>query len=199
MRLGIFGGTFDPPHIGHLLAASDAIEALALDRLFLVPAARQPLKVGTEMAAAGDRLAMTRLLAEGDPRLAVDPIEIDREGLSFTVDTAAEYARRYPEAERYLLLGEDALALLPKWREPERVASLVRIAVLARGDGTEGGAVSGPAAGPIPATWLRTRRIDVSATEVRERVRRGLSIRGFVIEAVARYIEAHGLYRQGIA
>ena len=196
MRLGIFGGTFDPPHVGHLLAASDAIEALSLDRLVLVPAARQPLKTGVDVTPPAHRLEMTRLLADGDPRLTVDPIEIERDGLSFTVDTVAEYARRHPGDERWLLLGEDAAALLPQWREPERVASLARIAVLARGDRGAGDADAGSA---IPATWLRTRRVDVSATEVRERVRRGLSIRGFVTEAVAGYIERHRLYRQGIA
>ena len=196
MRLGIFGGTFDPPHVGHLLAASDAIEALSLDRLVLVPAARQPLKTGVDVTPPAHRLEMTRLLADGDPRLTVDPIEIERDGLSFTVDTVAEYARRHPGDERWLLLGEDAVALFPKWREPERVASLARIAVLARG---EGGAETAEAGRAIPATWLRTRRVDVSATEVRERVRRGLSIRGFVTEAVAGYIERHRLYRQGIA
>ena len=111
------------------------------------------------------------------------------------MDTEAEYARRRPGDERWLLLGEDAVALFPKWREPDRVASLARIAVLARGDG--GG--QGGAGSTIPATWLRTRRVDVSATEVRERARRGLSIRGFVTEAVAGYIERHRLYRQGIA
>ena len=196
MRLGIFGGTFDPPHVGHLLAASDAIEALSLDRLVLVPAARQPLKTGVDVTPPAHRLEMTRLLADGDPRMTVDPIEIERDGLSFTVDTVAEYARRHPGDERWLLLGEDAVALFPKWREPERVASLARIAVLARG---EGGAETAEAGRAIPATWLRTRRVDVSATEVRERVRRGLSIRGFVTEAVAGYIERHRLYRQGIA
>ena len=80
MRLGLFGGTFDPPHVGHLLAVSDAIEALGLDLLVLVPAARQPLKTGVEMSSPAHRLAMTRLLADGDPRMTVDPIEIERDG-----------------------------------------------------------------------------------------------------------------------
>ena len=161
-----------------------------------LPAARQPLKTGVQTTPPAHRLEMSRLLAHGDLRMAVDPIEIERDGLSFTVDTVAEYARRHPGDERWLLLGEDAVALFPKWREPERVASLARIAVLARG---EGGAETAEAGRAIPATWLRTRRVDVSATEVRERVRRGLSIRGFVTEAVAGYIERHRLYRQGIA
>ncbi len=193
MRLALFGGTFDPPHVGHLLAASDAFEALGLDLLVLVPAARQPLKSGAVMTAPAHRLAMTRLLAEGDGRFEVDPIEIERDGLSFTVDTVAEYARRHPDAKRFLLLGEDAVSLFGKWRQPERVAALAQVAVLTRG-GSDDGSVP-DVVGGRPALRLPTRRVDVSATEVRERVRRGLSTHGFVTDAVARYIEAHRLYR----
>ena len=190
MRLGILGGTFDPPHVGHLLAASDAIDALGLDRLVFIPAATQPLKVGREVAAAEHRLAMTRLLAADDARLHVDAIEIDRQGLSFTVDTLTTYAERHPDAERFFLVGEDVLESFPRWREPERVRQLARLTVLRRGDTGIAGAVV-----PPDATVLRTRRVDVSSTEIRERVRAGLNIHGFVPDAVAAYIEAERLYR----
>lgn len=188
-RLGILGGTFDPPHVGHLLAAYGALEALALDRLVLIPAWRQPLKQGAPMTAPAHRLAMTRLLAAADPRLSVDPVEIEREGLSFTVDTMRTYRGRFPDAELVLLLGEDAAATLPHWREPAALAALVRIVVLTRGDGT------GPQASGPPVERLATRRVDISATEVRARVRAGLPIRGFVTDAVADHIAAHQLYR----
>ena len=132
MRLGIFGGTFDPPHVGHLLAASDAIEHLGLDRLVFVPAAVQPLKAGRDTAPALDRLAMVRLTVGRDPRLETDAVELDRDGLSYTVDTLREFGRRYPSAERYFLVGADVLASFAQWREPQTVLELATLAVLTR-------------------------------------------------------------------
>jgi nicotinate-nucleotide adenylyltransferase len=187
-RLGILGGTFDPPHVGHLLAAGNAIERLGLDRVVLIPARRQPLKASLEITAGSHRLEMCRRLAECDPRLSVDPIELEREGLSFTVDTLREFRRSRPDAELYLLLGEDAAATLPQWRDPEVIAGLATIVVLTR----EGGAAA-PATGPA-MTHLATRRVDVSASEVRARVRAGLPVRGMVPDAVAAYIVEHRLY-----
>lgn len=193
MRLGLFGGTFDPPHIGHLLAGVDAYEELELDRIVLIPAAAQPLKVGLVGTEPRHRLEMVRLLAEGDPRFAVDAIEMEREGLSFTVDTLGEYARREPSAERFLLVGSDVPAAFSQWREPERIVALAQVVVMRRrpeGDGAADGSA---------ARWgfraLETRRVDVSSTEIRERVRAGRSIRGFVPDAIAEYIRSAGLYR----
>lgn len=195
MRLGVFGGTFDPPHVGHLLAAVDAVEALTLDRLLFVPAAQQPLKVGCESAAPEHRLAMARLLAGDDPRFGVDPIEIDRAGLSYTVDTLGELARRLPGAELFFLVGADALATFPRWREPRRVLELARLVVLRRAsDDVELPTVMREAPGREPIV-LASRRVDVSSTEVRARVRAGLSIRGFVPDAVAAYVAEARLYR----
>ena len=194
MRVGVFGGTFDPPHVGHLLAAVDAHEALGLDRLLFVPAASQPLKVGRVTASAEDRLAMTTLLVQDDPRFGVDRVEIDRGGLSYMVDTLATLAGRLPGARLHLLVGADVLHSFAKWREPERVAQLAELVVLEREPqgGEEGPLDVGPAAG---ARRLATRRVDVSSTEVRGRVRAGQSIRGFVPEAVASFIERARLYR----
>lgn len=189
MRLGIFGGTFDPPHLGHLLAAVDATERLALDRLILVPAAQQPLKAGAVRAAAADRLAMTRRLVEGDARFEVDTIEMERPGLSYTVDTLAAYAARYPSAERFFLAGDDVLRTFERWREPERVLRLATLVVLTRVDD------GGPAPAPEGAVRVPTRRIDISSTEIRARVVEGRSLRGFVPESVAAYIAERGLYR----
>ncbi len=192
MRLGILGGSFDPPHVGHLLAAGDACEALQLDRLVFVPAATQPLKLGLAAATADQRLEMVKLLVRGDARFEVDPIEIERKGLSYTVDTLETYAAKYPRAQRFLLIGADVLAAFGKWREPERITSLARLAVLQRA----GDALSLPSLpGKEKPVVLQTRRIDVSSTEIRERIRAGKSIHGFVPESVAAYIAAERLYR----
>lgn len=191
MRLGLFGGTFDPPHIGHLLAAVDAYEALSLDRLHFIPASAQPLKLGLVSTAPRHRLAMVELLAGGDERFAVDAIEIDREGLSFTVDTLAEYARRHPSAERFLLVGADVPAAFALWREPKRILELAQVVVMRR----RLDAADDDAAARWGFRALDTRRVDVSSTEIRDRVRADLSIRGFVPDAIAEYIRSAGLYR----
>ena len=187
MKLGLFGGTFDPPHLGHFLAAMDAAEALALDQVVWVPAATQPLKALVEATDGTHRLEMTRLTVAGDPRFSVEALEVERGGLSFTIDTLRTFRERHPGAALFLLLGADAAALLPKWREPEGIRALADIVVLTRG----GGGLMLPAG----VRTLATRRVDVSASEIRSRVRGGRSIRGFVPDAVEAYIAAHGLYR----
>jgi nicotinate-nucleotide adenylyltransferase len=187
VRLGIFGGTFDPPHVGHLLAASDAFEALGLDRLLFIPAASHPFKAERVMASAPQRLEMLALLIAEDDRFGIDPIEIDRPGLSYTVDTLAELSRRDPTGERFLLIGEDLVDELPTWRSPERITQLAEVVVPSRGEALN------RAAGTLRR--LATRRIDISSTEIRARARRGLSLHGFVPGPIAAYIERAGLYR----
>ena len=194
MRIGIFGGTFDPPHTGHLIVAGDAADALELDRLWFIPNASQPLK-GDVTASARHRLEMVRLLVGPDPRFGVDTIEVDRTGPSYTVDTLTAYADRYPDARRHLLIGADAAAAFPDWREPGRILELAEVVILQRAAST-GAPVEGGRADPLTgARRLRTRRIDISSTEIRERIRKGESIRGFVPDPVAAYIAAAGLYR----
>lgn len=189
MRLGIFGGTFDPPHLGHLLPVIDAADALGLDAVRFIPAAEQPFKVGRASASAAHRLAMTGLLVAGVPGFVADSVEIDRPGLSYTVDTVSQLAVAYPSAELVLLLGADAFALFEQWREPERIRALATIAVLVRG--------GDPAIVPRDASVqvLQTRRVDISSTELRARVAGGRTIRGFMPDAVADYIVEHRLYR----
>ena len=187
----MLGGSFDPPHLGHLLVASDACDRLELDSLVFIPAAIQPLKVGRTAASTAQRLEMVRRLIGKDPRFAVDAIEAEREGVSFSVDTVAAYADRYPAAERFFLVGADVIGSFGAWREPDRIARLATIVVLRRGED----APDVTEAGQVSVRQLRTRRIDLSSTEVRERVRAGLSIHGFVPPAVAEYIETTGLYR----
>jgi nicotinate-nucleotide adenylyltransferase len=189
VRLGIYGGSFDPPHLGHLLPVIDAAEQLGLDGVRFVPAAIQPLKVGRASASPADRLAMTERLVEGIPGFTVDPAEIDRPGLSYSVDTLAGVAADAPGAELFLLLGADAYALFDQWRDPDRVRALATIVVMVRGDGTT------PPRERPGVRVLQSRRVDISSTELRARVRDGRTIRGFVPDAVAQYVAEHRLYR----
>lgn len=191
MRIGVLGGSFDPPHLGHWLAAVDAADRLALDGLVFVPAHEQPLKAGGGHASAADRLAMTRLMAGDDSRFSVDSVEIDRGGLSFTVDTLRTLQARHPDASLDLIVGADVLASFARWRDPAGVRAAARLVVLRRDVIGDGGAelVGGP------PHWLDNRRVELSSTEVRARVHSGLTIRGFVPDAVATYIATAGLYR----
>ena len=183
MRIGVFGGSFDPIHHGHLIAASSLAESLALDEIRLVVARAQPLKEGTgHGAGAGHRAAMTELAVQGDPRLRADRTELGREGPSFTIDTLRAFRREVPGAEWFLLLGADAARDLPKWHESEAIPSLAQVQIFSR-DGSDRGV-------------HRVPRVDISSTLVRERVRTGRSIRYWVPGAVADYIAAHRLYRE---
>jgi nicotinate-nucleotide adenylyltransferase len=199
VRVGILGGTFDPPHTGHLIAAADAADALGLDRVLFVPAYRQPLKADSVGATAAQRFAMTELAVGDDPLLSVTSIEIDRGGLSFTVDTLSELARRSPHDERFLLMGADVVRSFARWREPLEVMRLAELVVWQRGEELEGGVAAWLPRDPKGATpayrVLEARLIDVSSTEVRSRVRAGQSIHGFVPDAVRAYIRETGLYR----
>jgi len=192
VRIGVFGGTFDPPHVGHLLLAADAREALQLDRLIFIPAGTQPFKLGTPPVASGqDRLEMVRLAVADDANYAVDDAEINRRGLSYTVDTLEHLSERFKGAQLFLLMGQDALAGFPQWRNPERIRELATLAAMER-SGTPGPRSEVAAEGVVTVS---TRRGDVSSTEIRERRRAKKSIKGFVPESVERFIEARGLYR----
>ena len=190
MRLGIFGGSFDPPHVGHLLAASDVFEQLALDRLLFVPAAIQPLKAHRAAAPAADRLAMVRLTTAGDARFGVDSVELDRKGLSYSVDTLREFARRFPSAELFFLVGADVLSTFAQWREPHTVLELATLVVMTRraDDGSQerDDTIGLDAELARRMTRVATRRFDVSSTEIRERVRTGCIDRGTHAERVGR-------------
>ena len=190
MRIGLLGGSFDPPHNGHLLAAGDAQTALDLDRLIFIPAAVQPLKVGQATATPEQRLSMVRLMVDDEPSLEVSAIEIERGGLSYTVDTLATLAAQMPSAKLFWLIGADVPQSFGKWREPGRIVELATVVVLQRT-----GEIPDLSGLPGPPRLLPTRRFDVSSTEIRQRVREGKSIRGFVPDAVAAYIASERLYR----
>jgi nicotinate-nucleotide adenylyltransferase len=188
-KIGVFGGTFDPPHLGHLVAASDAAGALGLDTVLWVPSAVHPFKGGQVRTAPELRLRMVQAAIAGDPRFAAEPLELERAGPSYTADTLAELGRRHPGAELWLLVGADLLAELPQWHRPDEVLRLARLAVLTRAGEGAGAAPNLPAV-PVPVT-----RVDVSATEVRRRAAAGETIRYLVPEAVRALVEREGLYR----
>jgi nicotinate-nucleotide adenylyltransferase len=191
VRLGVLGGTFDPPHVGHLLAASDAFEALSLDRLLFVPAKVPPFKSRTVQASADQRQHMLELTLGDDPRFQASRIELDRDGLSFTVDTLEALQRETPGGSLFMLIGEDLASQIASWRDAARIADLAKIVVLVRATpGTQSALES-----TLPMLRLATRRIELSSTEIRERVKAGRPIHGFVTDAVAAFIDATGLYR----
>jgi len=182
-RVGVFGGTFDPVHVGHLAIANAALEEIPLDRVLFVPARRSPLKGREPQAGAADRLAMLEAALRDEPRFAASRLELDREGPSFTVDTLAALRG---EGELYLILGSDAIADFARWREPDRIRSLAIILVAAR-----------PGAPGVPpgVRRLDAPLLDISSRELRARAARGRSLRYLVPEAALRYIEEHSLYR----
>ena len=187
MRLGVLGGSFDPVHHGHLIAARTLREKLELDVVMLIPAGQQPFKRDGHGASGGDRVAMTELAVAGEPGLAVDRIEVDRAGPSYTVDTLAALRGAQSGAELVLLVGADAAAELPAWRQAERIRELARVVVF-----TRAGAGVPPLDGPV----VEIPALEISSTDIRARVRAGLSIRYLVPETVEAYIAANGLYRR---
>ena len=182
-RVGVFGGTFDPVHFGHLAIANAALDELGLDRVIFVPAKRSPLKEQGPVASERDRLAMLRGSIAGEPRFAVSPIELERNGPSFTVDTLDALRG---EGELFLIVGSDAYADFARWREPDRIRSLATIVVAAR---------PGAPNAPRDVTVLDSPLMDISSRELRARAARGRSLRYLVPEAALRYIEEHRLYR----
>ncbi len=185
--VGLFGGSFDPIHHGHLLVGLAAVEALGLDSLRFVPAHTQPFKGGRHGATPEQRAAMVALAIAGEPRFALERVELDRGGPSYTVDTLRTLTAREPGVDFALLVGADAVAELGGWREADALPGLARIVALTR---------SGAPAPPSPLVWrtLPVPAIEISATDVRARLRAGASVRWRVPDAVARYIAAERLY-----
>lgn len=198
-RIGLFGGTFDPPHLGHLVLAECARDRLGLDEVRFIPAGRPPHKPGTRLTPAARRVAMARLAVRGNPAFAVSTIETRRGGPSFTIETLREVAAERPRARLYLIMGADSLDEFATWREPEGILRLATLAVAERPGATaragRGAPRRRPPGGRGAVAWLGNAEIAVSSSLVRERVRAGRSIRYLVPEAVARYIARHRLYR----
>jgi nicotinate-nucleotide adenylyltransferase len=196
VRIGILGGTFNPPHLGHLICAQEAYLQLGLDRVTLIPARVPPHKPVEDEPGAEHRLELCRLAIEGDERFDVSDIEVVRDGPSYTVDTLEELHSSAPENELFLIVGGDIAAGLPGWYRPEQVLSLATLAV-ARRRGTSRAAVARALrslAGGERARFFRMPRIGISSTMLRDRVRAGQPIKYYVPDPVERYIHRHRLY-----
>lgn len=191
-QIGIFGGSFDPIHLGHLIVAEFAREQLGLDEVRLIPARLPPHKQSRSLTAPSARLDMVELALAGNPGLVADSRELRREGPSYTIDTLESLKSEDPKADLFLLLGADMLADLPNWHRPEDVQS---IATLVLADRAEASPHHGNDPPIRPGRRLDMPRIDISSSLIRQRHSAGLSIRYLVPAAVAAYIEVHGLYR----
>lgn len=189
LRLAIFGGSFDPVHIGHLLVAQAAKEELGLDQVCFVPAAKSPFKPDSEPAPAALRLRMLRLALAGLPWCRVDDQEISRGGVSYTIETIRRYKEDYPEAELHWVIGADHVGGLPQWRDADELAQLVRFIVVQRP--TE---LQAPLPSPFQGVHLRGFPIALSSSRIRSRVQQGLSIRLLTPETVAELIHKNRLY-----
>ena len=190
MRIGLYGGSFDPVHRGHLLVAQAALEEMSLDRLLFIPAAQSPFKPGTVAAPPALRLRWLRMALAAQTRCRVDSLEIDRGGVSYTIETVTALARRMPSAQFYWLIGADHLAQLPAWKDAELLADMVEFVVIPR---------PGEVSVELPESFrlhpLRGWPLGVSSSEIRDRIRKGLPIRHLVPETVADSLEQDPVYR----
>ena len=184
LRLGLYGGSFDPIHHGHLILARQTLEELSLDRVIFIPAAESPFKENQSCASAADRLAMVQLAVLAEPAFFVDALEIHRSAPSYTIDTARTYRGKYPGDALFFLVGEDHISTLPKWNEFGELERLVQFVILSRSD------LRLKVDYPVVQ-----RRLDLSSTEIRNRVANDLPITYLVPEAVVNYIAEHQLYR----
>jgi len=190
MTTGIFGGTFDPPHLGHLIVAECARSELQLDRVIFIPASLPPHKPDAAVTLGTHRLAMTRLAVTGNTYFAVDDREIRRGGISYTVETLQELSQEPQSGELVLLIGQDNMRDFSLWKSPERILELSRVVVLTR-PGLE---FKSQSARRLAMTLCEVPEIDISSREIRARVREGRSIRYLVPDAVAAYIKQNNLY-----
>jgi len=212
MKIGLFGGTFDPIHWGHLRSAEEVREAFRLDKIIFIPTSIQPLKSGAATVAA-DRIAMARLATADNPAFAVSDVEIKRSGKSFTIDTLRDFAGRHPKDSIYFIIGMDAFRDIGQWKDFKELFALAHFIVTSRpgGPGRFGAALLPVAArksfcydrardafrheSGTRLHFLKLTDIAISASEIRARVRAGQSIRYLVPAKVERYIERRGLYR----
>jgi nicotinate-nucleotide adenylyltransferase len=190
VRIGLFGGTFDPPHVGHLIAAQDVCASLSLDRFVFVPAAEPPHKRNRSVSPADVRLAMLEAAVAGNDAFEVSTIELNRSGPSFTVDTLRELHSKHGDDELHLVIGVDQVRDFGSWREPGQILELARLVMM-----TRNGEGSGAADAQFVHATVDVTRIDISSTLIRARVAAGQSIRYLVPDAVAAIIASEGLYK----
>lgn len=193
LKLGIFGGTFNPIHLGHLLIAQDARERFGLSRVLFIPSATPPHKQVDYLANGCHRLAMVRLAIRGNPHFAASDAELRRKGISYTIDTARELQKRYPRARLYLLIGSDSLNDLHKWWKVDELTRLCEVIAVLR-PGEKKFSVKRNQLPRLRLHKLQAHPFDISSSEIRQRLRRKQSIRYLVPDPVRRYIEQHKLY-----
>lgn len=184
MKTGLFGGSFDPIHFGHLILAREALETLGLDRVIFIPAAISPHKLDTPPASAKARLEMVQAAIAGESRFEADDCELHREGPSYSVDTVREMQARFPADTFFYLIGDDSLAKLSTWHEFETLNRLVQFVVLSRHMDLANCDY------PVIA-----RRVEISSSEIRNRVARRMSVRYFLPQSACDVISRRGLYR----
>jgi nicotinate-nucleotide adenylyltransferase len=196
LRVGILGGAFNPPHIGHLVCAQEALLQLELDKVVFMPVGEAPHRELQDDPGAEARLALVELAIADDARFAVSRMEIDRSGPSYTADTLSELRAQAPDDELFLILGGDQAAALASWHEPEQVLALAQLAVMERTNWSRNavGIMVGRLKGAERIRYLDMPIIQVSSSEIRRRVAAGRPIRYLVPDKVAAYIEANGLY-----
>ena len=197
LRVGVFGGAFNPPHLGHLVCAQEVLLRLELDRVFWVPIGQAPHRELDEDPGSEARLAMVELAIAGDERFAVSRVEVDREGPSYTSDTLELLRAESPDDELFLILGGDQAAALPTWHEPERVLELATVAAVERVGSSRSaiGIKLSRLRGADRVRHLDMPAIQISSTGIRRRVREGRPIRYLVPSEVEEYIGTHGLYK----
>lgn len=184
LRIGVFGGSFDPPHVGHAIIAADLVEQLRLDRLLVIPAGDPPHR--RPRLPAEIRHELAQRLFDGVPRAEVSALELRRPGPSYTVDTLEELARRFPRDRLILALGADQFSALDRWKDAARLPELARIAVMPRGGGEP---APPPVAASIDYVVVNVTRIEVSASRIRRRLDEGRSVRFLVPDAILRHVE----------
>ena len=192
MRIGVFGGTFDPPHVGHVIVAEYVRETVELDRILFVPTATPPHKRDRIVTPGEQRVAMLRLAIARHEPFAVSDMEVRRGGVSFTADTLEELKRQHPAAALFFLLGMDNLIEFRTWKDPERILRLARLVVMTR-PGFVSANEPENVAGAVE--YCAVPQIGISGSEIRTRVREGKSIAFLVAPEVRRFIDRHGLYR----
>jgi nicotinate-nucleotide adenylyltransferase len=188
-RIGLYGGSFDPVHLGHLLVAQAAREELKLEKTFFIPAAQSPFKPDAKPTPATERLKMLRLALAGNTHAEVDELEIKRGGISYTIDTVRDYSRRFPTAKLFYLIGTDHVAQLPKWREANELAKLVEFVIIPRP-----GQTKTQIPPPFRGEFLGGFPLGVSSSQIRARVKAGLPVENLVPATVVEVIRNNRLY-----